>query len=68
MLLAPTLFEAGSELHLEFTGRWFYAHNPLTGQFPAYYERSARVGALCTWARRQALDSRCRSDRSRREL
>src|SRR5699024_1751922 len=42
LLPSATLFEAGSELHLEIAGRWFYARNPLTGQFPAYYERSAR--------------------------
>src|SRR5699024_9395587 len=39
---SATRVEAGSELHLEIRGRWFYARNPLTGQFPAYYERSAR--------------------------
>lgn len=42
LLPSATLFEAGSELHLEIRGRWFYARNPLTGQFPAYYERSGR--------------------------
>lgn len=42
LLPSATLFEAGSELHLQIQGRWFYARNPLTGQFPAYYERSGR--------------------------
>lgn len=42
LLPSATLFEAGSELHLEIRGRWFYARNPLTGQFPAYYESSGR--------------------------
>lgn len=42
LLPSATLFEAGSELQLEIRGRWFYGRNPLTGQFPAYCERSAR--------------------------
>lgn len=42
LLPSASLFEAGSELRLEIAGRWFYARNPFTGQFPAYYERSGR--------------------------
>src|SRR5690625_620080 len=42
VLPSATLFEAGSELQLEIRGQWFYGRNPLTGQFPAYYERSRR--------------------------
>lgn len=42
--LAPsaTLWRAGEELELAISGRWPYATNPLTGQFPAHYERSPR--------------------------
>ncbi|WP_245720372.1 CocE/NonD family hydrolase [Nocardia uniformis] len=42
LLPSATLFEAGDELELEIAGRWFYARNPLTGQFPSYYEKSPR--------------------------
>jgi hypothetical protein len=40
LLPSSTLFRAGQELQLEIQGRWFYARNPLTGQFPSYYEKS----------------------------
>lgn len=39
---SATLFRAAEELQLDIRGRWFYPRNPLTGQFPAYYEKSAR--------------------------
>jgi hypothetical protein len=40
--LAPSaaLFRAGESLRLDVQGRWFFPTNPLTGQFPAAYERS----------------------------
>lgn len=43
---SATLFRAGEKLQLVIRGRWFYARNPLTGQFPAYYEKSPR--SRCT--------------------
>lgn len=42
LLPSATLFRAGEQLQLEVRGRWFYARNPFTGQFPAYYEKSPR--------------------------
>ncbi len=42
LLPSATLFRAGEDLQLEVRGTWFYARNPFTGQFPAYYEKSAR--------------------------
>jgi uncharacterized protein len=48
MALMPsaTLFEPGEQLMLEVHGRWPKPRNPLTGQFPAWYERRPR--ARCT--------------------
>jgi len=34
---SATRFSPGDELHLLVQGRWFFATNPLTGQFPARY-------------------------------
>lgn len=42
LLPSATLFRAGEDLQLEIQGRWFYPRNPFTGQFPAFYEKSAR--------------------------
>lgn len=39
---SATLFRAGEELQVVVSGQWFYARNPFTGQFPAYYEKSPR--------------------------
>jgi uncharacterized protein len=39
---SATLFRAGEILQLDIRGRWFYPRNPLTGQFPAFYEQSPR--------------------------
>jgi putative CocE/NonD family hydrolase len=36
---SATRFEAGDELHLVVQGRWFFPTNPLTGAFPARYDR-----------------------------
>ena len=45
-LLRPaTLFRVGEELRLDVQGRWFFPRNPLTGQFPAGYQRAER--GLC---------------------
>lgn len=42
LLPSATLFRAGEQLQLAIQGTWFYARNPLTGQFPAYYQKSPR--------------------------
>lgn len=43
---SATLFRAGELLHLDLQGRWFLPTNPITGQFPARYERSRRGTAV----------------------
>ncbi len=45
LLPQATRFRAGDELRLELRGRWLFPRNPLTGQFPAGYQRGpgARV-------------------------
>jgi len=42
--LAPsaTHFRAGDELRLDVQGRWFHRRNPISGQFPAGYQRVGR--------------------------
>lgn len=45
LMPSATLFRPGEELQVVVSGRWFYARNPFTGQFPAYYEKSPR--GLC---------------------
>ncbi|HEX6338810.1 MAG TPA: CocE/NonD family hydrolase [Jiangellaceae bacterium] len=42
LLPSATFFRSGEDLELVIQGRWFYARNPFTGQFPAYYEKSPR--------------------------
>jgi len=39
LLPHATRFRAGDELRLEVGGRWLFPRNPLTGQFPAGYQR-----------------------------
>ena len=39
LLPHATRFRAGDELRLEVRGRWLFPRNPLTGQFPAGYQR-----------------------------
>jgi predicted acyl esterase len=46
LLPHATRFRAGDELRLEVRGRWLFPRNPLTGQFPAGYQRPSR--ATCT--------------------
>ncbi|HEX2070470.1 MAG TPA: CocE/NonD family hydrolase [Thermoleophilaceae bacterium] len=46
LMASATLFEAGEELVLEVHGRWPKPRNPVTGQFPAWYER--RPAVTCT--------------------
>ncbi len=43
---SATLFRAGEQLRLVVAGRWLWPRNPLTGQFPAEYER--HPGGTCT--------------------
>ena len=43
---SATRFEAGDELHLVVQGRWFFPTNPLTGQFPAHYQRGPAARCL----------------------
>jgi predicted acyl esterase len=42
LLPSATRFAAGDELVLELRDRWFFPANPITGQFPAVYERPRR--------------------------
>ena len=39
LLPHATRFRAGDELRLELRGSWLFPRNPLTGQFPAGYQR-----------------------------
>jgi predicted acyl esterase len=49
------LFRAGETLRLVVAGRWLWPVNPLTGQFPAAYQKSPRGKATVHWGpRRQA--------------
>lgn len=42
LLPSATRFVAGDELLLDLRDRWFYPANPITGQFPAVYQRPPR--------------------------
>lgn len=42
LLPSATRFAAGDELVLELRDRWFFPDNPITGQFPAVYQRPRR--------------------------
>lgn len=42
LLPSATRFAAGDELVLELRDRWFFPANPITGQFPAVYQRLPR--------------------------
>lgn len=57
MALGPsaTFFKAGETLRLVVAGRWLWPRNPLTGQFPTAYERSAKGKCTLHWGpQRQA--------------
>ena len=43
---SATLFRAGETLRLVVAGRWLWPRNPLTGQFPAAYQKGP--GGRCT--------------------
>lgn len=46
---SATLFRAGDRLRLVVAGRWLWPRNPLTGQFPAGYERGPRGRCTLHW-------------------
>ncbi len=46
---SATLFRAGEQLRLVVAGRWLWPSNPLTGQFPASYERGPRATCTVHW-------------------
>ncbi len=46
---SSTLFRAGEQLRLVVAGRWLWPRNPLTGQFPAAYERGPRDNCTLHW-------------------
>lgn len=46
---SATLFRAGEQLRLVVAGRWLWPRNPLTGQFPAAYEKGPRGTCTLHW-------------------
>jgi hypothetical protein len=46
---SATLYRAGEQLRLVVAGRWLWPRNPLTGQFPAAYERGPRAKCTLHW-------------------
>ncbi|HVX23287.1 MAG TPA: CocE/NonD family hydrolase [Acidimicrobiales bacterium] len=46
---SATLFRAGDQLRLVVAGRWLWPANPLTGQFPARYERPPAGRCTLHW-------------------
>ncbi|MGS0683984.1 CocE/NonD family hydrolase [Nakamurella sp. GG22] len=46
---SSTLFRAGDRLRLVVAGRWLWPRNPLTGQFPAGYQRGPRGTCMLHW-------------------
>jgi uncharacterized protein len=46
---SATLFRAGETLRLVVAGRWLCPVNPLTGQFPAAYQRSPAGRCTLHW-------------------
>ena len=46
---SATLFRAGEQLRVVVAGRWLWPRNPLTGQFPAAYERGPRGISTLHW-------------------
>jgi hypothetical protein len=51
MALGPsaTLFHAGETLRLVVAGRWLWPRNPLTGQFPASYQKGPHGRCTLYW-------------------
>jgi len=50
-LLGPsaTSFRAGEEIRVVIAGRWLRPTNPLTGQFPAHYQKGPKGRATLHW-------------------
>lgn len=46
---SATLFRAGERLRLVVAGRWLWPRNPLTGQFPAAYEKGPHGTCTLHW-------------------
>jgi uncharacterized protein len=46
---SATLFRAGEQLRLVVAGRWLWARNPLTGQFPSAYEPGPHCTCTLHW-------------------
>ncbi|OBI34825.1 CocE/NonD family hydrolase [Mycobacterium colombiense] len=46
---SATLFRAGEQLRLVVAARWLSPRNPLTGQFPAWYQGSPRGRVTLHW-------------------
>jgi len=46
---SATLFRAGETLRLVVAGRWLWPLNPLTGQFPAAYQKGPKGKATLHW-------------------
>lgn len=46
---SATLFRAGEQLRLVVAGRWLWPRNPLTGQFPAAYEKGPKGTCTLHW-------------------
>ena len=45
---SATFFRAGETLRLVVAGRWLWPRNPLTGQFPAAYQKGPDGRMTCT--------------------
>jgi len=46
---SATLFRAGETLRLVVAGRWLWTRNPLTGQFPAAYQKGPKGRCTLHW-------------------
>ncbi|HWG64847.1 MAG TPA: CocE/NonD family hydrolase [Streptosporangiaceae bacterium] len=46
---SATLFRAGETLRLVVAGRWLWPRNPLTGQFPAAYQKGPKGRCTLHW-------------------
>jgi predicted acyl esterase len=46
---SATFFKAGETLRLVVAGRWLWPRNPLTGQFPAAYQKGPKGGCTLHW-------------------
>jgi len=46
---SATSFQAGDTLRLVVAGRWLWPRNPLTGQFPASYEKGPNGSCTLHW-------------------